>query len=254
LSQVCAQVRAEYRPLWIQDLRVGFTSTDQLTDFVDTFLHHASEPKHAPKLVQILWDHDSKIGFDMTSMLLLHAHSPSFQVEFIPYNVAIGMTVGDEVCSNCMMRYDLDERGMEPDSDYDECECPDYDMSHREWEEFKIDQMEYTSDIPKFVHNVNEAWLETVRQAKVTVTCTFCQMSNHAIFRILFKDPVCETTTDSQPAWNLLTRWGILNLHTKRGTHLILAHEDEQTMSIYGYSMKNTVLREVLIRKAPPKT
>ncbi|KAI4946851.1 hypothetical protein J4E91_007023 [Alternaria rosae] len=253
LTQTCSQIRAEYRPLWVQHLRVALMSTHQLANFLDTFLQSENEPKHVPKLVQFLWDHghDNGMIFDLTRILRLHSHSPSLQLEFVPENVALGQTVDEDMCHNCMMRYHREERGLDPDSDDDDCDCPPLDMSNSAWKEFKETQMEYTSDIPEFVHNTNEAWMTAVKEDKVTVTCSFCQWSHHAIFKILYKDPVCETTTDSQPAWDLLKQWGILDLQVKRATHLILAYEEDQTMDHDGYRMINSVKRQVLIRKVP---
>ncbi|KAI4676674.1 uncharacterized protein J4E84_009509 [Alternaria hordeiaustralica] len=199
LTHVCTQVRAEYRPLWVRDLRVAFSATTQLTTFLDTFLRFENEPKHMPKLIQ-------------------------------------------------------EEEGLYPYSDDDdECTCPDFDMSQSEWEEFKHDQMEYTSDIPVFVHNTNEAWIKAVQENKVTVTCSFCHWSHHAIFKILYKDPVCETTADSQPAWDLMKQWGILDLPTKRGTDFIFAYEDKQTTEKDGHSMAHSVTRQIVFRKTPSK-
>ncbi|KAI4920432.1 hypothetical protein J4E85_009199 [Alternaria conjuncta] len=257
LTQVCTQVRTEYRPLWVRNLRVAFSAPSQVAAFLDTFLRFENEPKHMPKLVQLLWDHgnDDEMRYALTDILRLHAHSPSSRVALIPENVALGVGVGNDVCNKCMMRYHREECGMHPDSDDDDdCDCPDFDMSNSEWEEFKDDQMNYTSDIPEFVHNANEAWMSAVKEDKVIVTCSFCQWSHHAIFKILYKDPICETNTHCQPAWDLLKQWGILDLQVKRATQFILAYEDEQSVDHEGYKMSNSVVRQVLIRKAPSKT
>jgi hypothetical protein len=210
-----------------------------------------------PKLVQFLWDHgnDDQVRFDLTRTLRLHAHSPSSQVAFVPEMVARGQTVDEEICNICMRRYHLEHSGMYPDSDDDDdtCECPDYGFSNSEWEDFKNDQMEYTSDIPTFVHNTNQAWVKAVQENKVTVTCVFCQWSHHAIFRVLYKDPVCETIADSQPALDLMKSWGIFDLSTKRGTHFVFAYEGEQSTETDEYTMTHSVTRQIIFRKSPSK-
>ena len=193
--------------------------------------------------------------FNLTRILLVHAHSPSSQFALVPESVALGSSVDGDICQMCLRRYHREEEGLYPYSDDDdECTCPDFDMSQSEWEEFKHDQMEYTSDIPVFVHNTNEAWIKAVQEDKVTVTCSFCHWSHHAIFKILYKDPVCETTADSQPAWDLMKQWGILDLQTKRGTDFIFAYEDRQTTEKDGYSMAHSVTRQIVFRKTPSKS
>ncbi|KAI4613405.1 uncharacterized protein J4E87_009872 [Alternaria ethzedia] len=257
LTHVCTQVRAEYRPLWVRDLRVAFSSTFQLTAFRDTFLQFENEPKHMPKLIQYLWDHgqDDEMRFHLTPILRLHAHSPSSRLAIVPEKVALGVDVENDICHKCLMRHRHSrEFSIYSDSeDEDDCSCPDFDMSQSEWEEFKHDQMEYTSDIPVFVHNTNEAWIKAVQEQKVTASSTFCRWSHHAVFKILYKDPVCETTADSQPAWDLMKQWGILDLQTKRGTDFIFAYEDRKTAEKDGYSMAHSVTRQIVFRKTPPK-
>ena len=147
----------------------------------------------------------------------------------------------------------MEERGIDLGSDFGPCECPDHEFTHEEWVEYKELQMEYTSDIPVFVHHANEAWTKAIREHKMTVTCSFCQWSNHAVFKILYKEPVCETIADSEPAWDLLKQWGIFDLHTKPGTDFILAYEGRKTTEKDGYSMTHSVTRQIVFRKAHPK-
>ena len=232
-------------------------SNGYLTNFLDAFLQSENGPKHAPKLVQFLWDHghDDQMKYDLTPILCLRSHSPSLQVEFVPQNVALGQSVNEDMCYNCCNRYYQEEHGLDPDSDDDDdCDCPDFEMSNSEWKRFKHEQMKYTSDIPVFIQNSTEAWITAVKEDKVTVTCSFCHWRQHAIFEILCKYPICETTTDAQPAWDLLKQWGILDLEVKQATQFLLAYHEEHNMDHDGYLMMNTVVRKVLIRKGPSKT
>ena len=135
--------------------------------------------------------------------------------------------------------------------DEDDCECADRELTSQEYKDFKYEQMEYTSNLPKFVHNANEAWLKVVRHDKVSVACSFCPVTNHAVFKILCKDPVCQTTLDPQSAWDLLQNWSILDLGITRGTDFILAYEDKQVTEKNGYRTVSSVVREVRIRKIP---
>jgi hypothetical protein len=143
------------------------------------------------------------------------------------------------------------DNGLEYDSDFDEdCFCPDPDMDHKEWELFKCDQMEYTSSIQDFIHNPNEGWAKDVRDGKVTVSCTFSKITDHITFKILCKDPICQTTANSKSAWDLLKRWGILKLSdSPYGMDFVVAYEGKEITEEGGYKMINSVVREVRLNK-----
>ncbi|CAI9625510.1 unnamed protein product [Alternaria burnsii] len=156
VTQVCKQVRAEYRPIWVRDLRVRFESTSEVTLFADTFLHHGSGNEHTPRLVQFLWDHgdDSISSFDMMPLLRLHARHPSLRVEFVPYMiVAGGLTIENDICRSC--RAQIHE--YEDINDCDNCECSYHALNRYEWGAFKREQMRYTRSIQVFIHNLNES-------------------------------------------------------------------------------------------------
>jgi hypothetical protein len=208
LSQACKQFRAEYRLLWIRNLSIRTHSNFYTCRFVEQFLNLTAESKYAPKLLQHSWEHgdmNDDPRFDITPLLRLFALSSSFRVEFIPRKVADGWTIHSDHCRNCSIRMFEEEHGGGYDSELDVCECPDFDMDHEEWVDFKYDQMDYTDSIREFVHNPNKAWRNAIRENKITVKGTsFAKYTNHITFKITYKEPICETTADSQPALDLL--------------------------------------------------
>jgi len=186
--------------------------------------------KLVPGLVQFSWDHrnDGRSTFDMMPLLHLYVQSTSSKVAFVPHMLATsGYTVEDDMCHNCYRNYEMEELGYSSYGD-DDCECPDYDWCRSEWRTFKNKQMRYTRTMQKFIHNSNESWARAVREDKLTVTCTVNKTGCHVTFKILYKEPICQTTTDSQPALDLLEQWGIFDLPVKRCTDFVLLYEDKQ--------------------------
>lgn len=205
-----------------------------------------------PKLVQFSWahGHDNEKSFDLMPILRLHARSPSLRTEFVPQLIAQGgYTVDDDMCRSCSNQI----RDYDSISDFENCECPDYDWTHDEWSAFKFEQMEYTHSIRNFIHNPNKSWLEAIREDKMTVTCAINEESCHDTFRILCREPICQTTTKSQPALDLLEQWGIFDLDVKKCTVFVMAYEDEQITERNGRKITNSVVREVRVHKVPTK-
>ncbi|CAN9130672.1 unnamed protein product [Alternaria alternata] len=138
-------------------------------------------------------------------------------------------------------------------SDYDNCECPDHDWTRREWSAFKFEQMKYTHSIRNFIRNLNKSWLKAVREDKMTVTYGINEERCHGTFRILCREPICQTTTESQPALDLLEQWGIFDLIVKKCTVFVMAYEDEQITERNGRKITNSVVREVRVYKVATK-
>jgi hypothetical protein len=113
--------------------------------------------------------------------------------------------------------------------------------------------MEYTHSIRNFIHNPNKSWLQAIREDKMTVTCAINEESCHDTFRILCREPICQTTTKSQPALDLLEQWGIFDLDVKKCTVFMMAYEDEQITERNGRKITNSVVREVRVHKVPTK-
>ncbi len=191
----------------------------------------------------------------MTALLRLRAHCPYFQIDFLPLKVTNGQCCGEDICDPCAEMYFQAEHGLDFDDEVEGCFCPDYAMDHEEWILFKYDQMDYMSGLQDFIHNSNEDWVLDVKDEKVTASCTFFKVTDRITVKILYKDLVCQTTTNSKPAWDLLKRWGILDLPgAQHDMDFIVAYEDKQTTEHDGYKMVNSVVREVRISKALPKT
>jgi hypothetical protein len=202
------------------------------------------------------WDHGTDNGtrFEMTVLLRLRAHCPSFRIGFLPMKVTSGQSYEEDICNSCKQMYLHAVHGLDFDVEIEECFCPDYDMDHEEWILFKYDQMNYMSGLQDFIYNSNERWVQDVKDKKVTVGCTFSKFTDRITVKIRYKDLVWQTTTNCKPAWDLLKRWGILDLPgAQHDMDFIVLYEDKQTTEEDGYKMVNSVVREVRISKAPPK-
>jgi hypothetical protein len=204
-----------------------------------------------PKLVQFSWWHGNSNGFfDLMPILRLHARSPSLRAAFVPYLVATGgHTIEDDIYRICLNQI----REYDNVSDFENCECPDYQLTRREWSAFKFEQMKYTHSIRNFIHNPNKSWLKAVREDKMTVTCAINEESCHGTFRTLCREPICQTTTESQPALDLLEQWGVFGLHVKKCTVFVMAYEDEQITERSGREITNSVVREVRVCEVSAK-
>ncbi|CAN9348228.1 unnamed protein product [Alternaria alternata] len=62
-----------------------------------------------------------------------------------------------------------------------------------------------------------------------------------------------DTTTESQPALDLLEQWGIFDLIVKKCTVFVMAYEDEQITERNGRKITNSVVREVRVYKVATK-
>jgi hypothetical protein len=75
----------------------------------------------------------------------------------------------------------------------------------------------------------------------------------HGTFRVLCRETMCQRTTESQPALDLLEQWGIFDLNVKKCTVFVMAYEDEQITERNGRKITNSVVREVRVHKIPTK-
>jgi hypothetical protein len=113
--------------------------------------------------------------------------------------------------------------------------------------------MAYTQKIRAFAGNGNEAWLNAVREDKITAHYTFAKHTNHATFKILYKEQICNTTDDSRSAWDLLKQWGIFELLQQSGMDFVVAYEDKKIVGEDGYKMTISVVRETHISRIASK-
>jgi hypothetical protein len=111
LTQVCKQIRSEYRPLWIRQASFQLKACD-LRPCFDTFLINSNDRKHSPKMLQISWDHgyDNDVRRDVTPLLQLRAYIPSLKCKFILHKVAVGLDPEDNICDYCFEMMNLEDR------------------------------------------------------------------------------------------------------------------------------------------------
>jgi hypothetical protein len=77
----------------MRDVAVRLHSIYGATEFLTTVLSTEAELKHAPRLLQVAWEHGMDFSTamrDITHILRSHAFCPSFRCEFIPFKVAMG--------------------------------------------------------------------------------------------------------------------------------------------------------------------
>ena len=253
LTQACAQLRAEFLPLWLRGLSIRLTLST-FPRFVDVFL--SKEPQHisAPKIIQISWIHSSDNysypSLDrLTPLIKLRAHCPEVRFEFIPYEAADEKAMpGDTPCDHCLEMRDRYDGEYDSWNDF-ECECDDPDMSYQEWIWELESRMAYTGILQAFLGNENKTWAKDILEGKVTARW----MNMHSLsatFKILCTESFCHSVNNLQGAWNLLKGWGILDLPRRHQMEIILAFEESEKMVIDGLEVKNSLVREFRVPKA----
>jgi hypothetical protein len=252
LTQASQQLRAEYRPLWMRALEVRLT-LEILPEFEKIFLPQSSKQLHAPKMIQISWEHgvdNHGVSDQMTSLLKLRARFPTLRYEFVPYGVADEKAMpGDEPCDHCSEMISTG-RGeyYEPWNDID-CECIDPETPYQEWIELEQGRMAYTQILGAFLHNDNEPWAKAILNGEVTAKWMYIH-SFVASFRISCKEPFCLGVTNMQDAWDVLKGWGILDLPRRAQMDIILAYTEVDTTVIDGYEVKNSFVCEFKVPRA----
>lgn len=84
LTQVCKQIRAEYRPIWLQQSSVRVFLRDHL-DYIDTFHGGMGGHKHMPQLIQISWLNGDDKRVELTGLFSIRAHSNGTRIEMISH-------------------------------------------------------------------------------------------------------------------------------------------------------------------------
>ncbi|KAF2831100.1 hypothetical protein CC86DRAFT_134829 [Ophiobolus disseminans] len=266
LTQVCAQLRAEFKPLWIRALEVRLTLTT-LPGFVETFLWmgaqhvgtqpigaqtmHAPKSLRAPKLIQIAWHHDSDnqpYPDQLDPLLKFHTLCPEFRFAFVPFDITDLKTMpGDAHCEHCL---EMNERfGYDESWNDEDCECVDPDLPYQDWIYLEEDRIAYTGILQAFLHNDNKTWANDILDEKITAQ-RLGMTNSCATFKILCKKSFCHSVRDLQGAWDLLKGWGIIDLPRKAQMEIILAFEESETAVIDGYKVTNSLVREFRVPQA----
>lgn len=218
LCQVCRQVRSEYRPLWLSNLSIR-TYLGLVASFDATFLSGNGSNSHAPKLVQIEYDHNNTMRKDITPLVALGAQFPMLKISFVPHKLSDGGAQEEDICDYCIENIWADDHGLEEWLNmYDECTCADPDLNEEDWKGYHYGLIRHTIVYEKFLHNDNRNWMEDVRQKRVTVHCSYERITDKIEIRIRCKERFGEAgmgnnaSSDAETAWNLLEGWGILDL------------------------------------------
>jgi hypothetical protein len=197
LTQVCKQVRTEYRPIWLRQscFRMDLSA---LASFIETYYPKVTDYQNAPTLLLISWDHghiagefegdydaDSDIYVEpmedvvseITLLISLRAHCPTFTAKFVSRPI-LESDVQNLHCHDCGHSI--------------HCGC-DADCGHEgAWDEAHW-QMEvsysYLQGLNVFLANSNEYWLKMMRnavRADVVVEFTFDVNVQNTTFYIRF--------------------------------------------------------------------
>jgi hypothetical protein len=219
LTQVRQKIRAEYYPFWLRNLSVRLT-IHTLPPFMETFLPKYTDLAHAPKLVQICWNHTSNDSkkLDLKCLLLLGSTSPTVRLEFVPSRVA-----EDDLCPICVEQID----DYAPTWDYvrKHLECFSSEIDYDEWVELEDERMSYMGIVQNLVSNQNQAWLHAIRETYIKVYAIITPGTNRVSFRIVCKRRFCKGTNDTQTAWDLFKSWGLLDLTRKGDMDFFIACE-----------------------------
>ncbi|KAF1840393.1 uncharacterized protein K460DRAFT_360077 [Cucurbitaria berberidis CBS 394.84] len=258
LAQTCKQLRAEYRPLFLRALQVRIR-LGQLDDFFATFYPNTPEDyQHAPTRFQISWnvgkDGKSGVMYDITRLLQLQAFSSTFNVDFVPHQVAQGLWPGNRISRAHV--YDSDEDVFLNETE--ECTCDMYhDFDLRDWMITMDDEVHaHVHHLQEFILNNNEAWLKDLRQHKMSIQCFFNDDTYQWTIDISLNGPIEEVMLDGVVApshvWRYLKVRGMLQnsrLGEKLDMDFIVKYEEALTVRM-GDSREVTtsVMKKVHIR------
>ncbi|KAH7069359.1 hypothetical protein FB567DRAFT_246202 [Paraphoma chrysanthemicola] len=257
LTRTCKMLRVEFRPLWLRNLQISLDSLKHLDNLMKDFFPDEGDLQHAPKLVQILWDHcmdDTDVRKDITPLVRMRASASSTRHEFVPVKLADGESYFDDVCWYCVEQMDAEERGHDDwENSHEECFCFLEGMDPDDWEGYQYELIKSTKIVDKFISNGNAKWLDDVRCEKVSIQCIFGKSADPIKFRIKCKERFAQSGTQNpdedhtKGAWNLIQAWGFTEMHFPKGTTFVIAFEAEtKTMASY-HELVNSEVREIRI-------
>ncbi|KAF2026025.1 hypothetical protein EK21DRAFT_92751 [Setomelanomma holmii] len=252
LTQTCRQLRAEHRPIWIQNLHIRL-DVWQLDIFCQTFLLSAAEHTHRPKLIEIPWDGSSTYHApELLSWLHFRTRHTFTSIAFVPEVVVEGGMPREEKCDYCV---DMEESGRCRcchDYDTSDCECDDPDMGYFEWIQGKEAEIEYASTVKVLLDNRNATWPKAIDDGAI-IGCTFTShCGSLLIFRIRYKDTFYHYVSDMQGAWDVLKSWGVFDLLRQNNMVFKLVFDKKQTAQMGDRKVTNTITRKcisVLVEK-----
>ncbi|CAI9628207.1 unnamed protein product [Alternaria burnsii] len=170
-TQVCKQIRTEFRPIWLRQscFRMELPAVAQ---FIKTYYPKVTDYQNAPKLLLISWDHgliedefgevyEDLNGFDEDSMedvltditllVCLRAYCPNFTAKFVSRRV-LEDDVPNCPCGHCGHSI--------------HCVCNDYCDHEDAFVTARLEMEEsyqYLQGLNRFLSNSNNSWLKIFR-------------------------------------------------------------------------------------------
>jgi hypothetical protein len=273
LAQVCKQIRFEYRPLWLRQLRIRVDFSD-LEEFLQVFYcvsdRHEDWYRDAPTILTIAWDHDENDYGDgdtlisIESLLKLHAYSPASTIEFECRRLA----ESDLPCTDCWecglcvhcvrgpFSIDCNFSSDVYDSHYT-CE---HDETIGEIVSVLAAEYEYLAALNTFLNNNNAAWLKHVQEKSLdydSISCTMGKDCGQATIYIRFREPEApkhlRTRNMHRGASAYLTEMGMADLEGwQELDYVVGVRTDKYSRSIDG--VPEPVYDQALIRDLKSKT
>jgi len=178
LTQTCRQTREEYRPIWLSKSKPRVEPW-QLCGFLSATFRNTQDFQNAPIKFQLSWlvgEHDeSGEIFNITPLLKMRAYRAGFWFAIIPHKLAENMfpEVDLDMCAYCLHLEEIYVPGTNPiEWNADDCTCDGVEEVNGKEQEFDCyEEIEHARVLEELINHGNEAWLEDVREDKITVTC-----------------------------------------------------------------------------------
>jgi hypothetical protein len=257
LTQLCKEIRAEYRPLWLCNLSIS-SSNAWIENFAKTFLSSANGWKNVPKRVQIEWERgkDDIPGeiHDLTHILRMRAYSLTTSFSYVPYRIANDWLLGEDTCWYCIGEMEAEERDEDDfQNPVEDCTCAPSNLDEEDYVSYQYDLISRTSVLHNLIHNDNAAWHRQLLDDKVNVTCILGKQADPITFRILCKDRFCDADTNNdasshaESAWQLLKTLGLFDLPAQNDMNFVVAFKTETKIKRGSHEMVSSEMREVHI-------
>jgi hypothetical protein len=186
---------------------------------------------------------------------LLKARFPALRFEFVPFGVADNNIMpGDVLCDSCEdMRDTMLDYWEAFSGDNSDCEC-DCDMPWSEWVVLEVSRISYTAVFADLLSSSNPVWIRSLFAGDITIKYSISESTRRVTFRTVCKESFCHRVCDSQAAWDFLKGWGIFELSRKAEMDIVLVYEEVEKTAINGYEVRNSLLREFRVPRAPRVT
>lgn len=266
LAQVCKQIRFEYRPLWLRQLRVCVDFSD-LEEFLTAFYRPSDRLedwyRDAPILLDITWDHDDSEYDGATlvpigPLLKLRAYSPASTIQFECRGLA-GGNIPCTDCWECGLCINCRRPGFHEMDDFSDFLC-EHEETIDEVVSAIAAEYAYLDALNTFLNNNNATWLTHVQEMRmclVTISCTMGEDCGPVTIYIRFaKSHIpkhLRTRNTHRGASAYLTEMGMVDLEGGQELDYIVGVEtDKFVRSIDG--VPERVYDQALIRDLKSKT